>query len=820
MAAKTLFFFTQTDFRMKISYNWLKQHISSLPAPAELSQVLTQLGLEVEGTETTGVTKERLNGLKVGEVMECIPHPNADKLKITKVDAGTGELLNIVCGAPNVKAGQKVIVAPVGTMLYPVEGEPFKIKKSKIRGEESNGMLCAEDEIGIGKSHEGLLILPDESPVGSDVADHLILNQDTVFEIGITPNHGDACSHLGIAREIYAAFVLNENKAELKYNFGISPVVNFGDAKNAVKVTVHDPGLCPRYAGVFIKGIKVSPSPAWLLEKLQSIGLKPINNIVDITNYVLHDIGQPIHAFDADKLEGNKIEVRLAASGEKIITLDGVERILKGTELLICDASKPLAIAGVFGGAGSGVSEGTVNVFIESAYFNPAAVRRSAKAHGLNTDASFRFERGTDPEIAIWAALYTASLILDIAGGEAAEGIIDEYPVKIAPSAITLRYSRLEQVTGVKAGKDIVKKILEGLNIRVAEENETQLIAKVPSYKIDVTQEIDLCEEVLRVYGINHVPLPGSVSIPVQSKNEKNLFSFREKISAMLASRGFHEIMSNSLVPASANSGAVESVQIINPLSQEMNVLRNEMLGSGLEAIAYNLNRGNHRLRLFENGKTYYKKQDKFIEEEHLAIYLVNKPEKWNALQPVDIDGFYLIKATVEETLASLGIENISYKESVNPSVKTCFDVEASKINLGYIGEIKSSVLKNSGIGEPVYYADLLLSKLKKAAPQGYMISQPVPKFPSVRRDLSLLLDEKVSFQDLKSTAMKTERYLLRDIGVFDIYQGNKLEKGKKSYALYFILQDEERTMEDKTISGVMARLQKALESEWGAVVR
>jgi phenylalanyl-tRNA synthetase beta chain len=805
---------------MKLSYNWLKQHITNLPSPGELNDILTQLGLEVEGAETTGVTKDKLKGLKVGEVMECIQHPNADKLKLTKVDIGTGELLNIVCGAPNVKAGQKVIVAPAGTLLFPNDGEPFRIKRSKIRGEESNGMLCAEDEIGMGKSHEGLLILPPESITGADVADILKLENDTILEIGITPNHADACSHLGTAREIHAASSVNGISTALKYNLDELPVVSFGEIKNPLEVKVVDTELCPRYSGIFIKGIEVKPSPDWLKEKLQSIGLKPINNIVDITNYVLHDIGQPIHAFDAARLEGNKIEVRLSKPGEKIITLDGVERDLNGTELMICDAKKPVAIAGVFGGAGSGVSESTNSVFIESAYFNPSAIRRSARAHGLNTDASFRFERGADPEIAIWAALYTAKLILENAGGEASAEVIDVYPEKINPAQIILRYSKLNQIVGIEIEKETVKKILDGLNIEIEKEGTEQLTVLVPAYKSDVLQEVDLCEEVLRVYGINNVALPGSVNIPVQGRSGKNLFNLRSRIAKSLAYRGYHEIMANSLVALEANNNAEATVKLLNPLSQEMATLRDQMLQSGLEAIAYNLNRGMHQLQFFEMGKTYYKKNEKYIEEEHLAIYYVNKEEKWNALQPSAIHPYYNIKSILEETLGSIGIENPEYKNGEHTQLNPCLVVDASKMNIGFMGAVKSSILKKAGIEQPVYYADILVSKLKKIIQSDNTLSKPVPKFPSVRRDLSLLIDEQTSFADLKSAALKAERSLLKDIGVFDIYQGDKIGPGKKSYALYFILQDDERTLEEKTINGAMTRIQKALEADCNAVIR
>ena len=816
---------------MKIAYNWLKQHLTFTPEVNALDSMLTQLGLEVEDICSVGITPDQLKGLVVGEVMSCETHPNADKLKLTQVDIGTGELLKIVCGAPNVTKGMKVVVATIGTTLYPKGGESFKIKKSKIRGEESNGMLCAEDEIGLGTSHAGLLVLPSQSIVGADIASVLTFDTDAVIEIGITPNHADACSHLGVARELRAAMLNQGLETNLIFDFKNLPTLALASIPNPIKVTVADASHCPRYAGLYIEGITVQESPEWLQAKLKSIGLKPINTIVDITNYVLHDIGQPIHAFDAAKIQGHQINVRLSNSSEKFVTLDGVNRTLEATELMICDEKNPIAIAGVFGGLQSGVSATTTAVFLESAYFNPGTVRKSAKTHALNTDASFRFERGTDPEIVRWALYYTAKLILETAGGNASQEIVDIYPMPIPPFEIKLRYSFLKQIIGKVISAHSVKQILIGLNCTIKAEDEEGLIVVVPSYKNDVTTETDLCEEILRVHGLNNIELPGKITTAIVLESKNQLPTFREKLSQNLCNKGFNEIMTNSLTKVTYNTAqATQRVAVLNPLSSDLGVLRGTMIFSGLEAVAYNLNRNQFHLQLFEIGKTYSvelkgdpsleKNQKKYKEEEHCAIFLTGKEEKLSAIKPVTAPNFYTLKTIVEQLLNESGLFQFTTQPSANEYFKYGIAYYYNNKMIAEIGAIENACLKQLDIQQEVFYADLLMKNIYKYSAKGFTQIKAVSKFPSVRRDLSLLIDDNIQFQQLELVAKKAENNLLKEVGVFDIYKGENLGAGKKSYALYFILQDEEKTLDDKSINHAMQRIQVALEKELGALIR
>lgn len=822
---------------MKISYNWLKQHLSAVPQIDAMDNLLTQVGLEVEGVTYTGMNPEKLLGLIVGEVIECTPHPNADKLKLTKVNIGGSELLNIVCGAPNVALGQKVVVATIGTTLYPLTGESFKIKKSKIRGEESNGMLCAEDEIGLGGSHAGIIVLPADIKVGIAISEVLKFDNDALIEIGITPNHADACSHLGIARELRAAMMNSGEAVQLTYDTHALPDVKLDTIDNPISVHVSDDSLCPRYAGIYIQNIVVGPSPEWLQQKLKSIGLKPINNLVDISNYVLHDIGQPIHIFDADQIKENKIHVRLSNTGEKFTTLDGVERKLQGTELMICDFEHPMAIAGVFGGIDSGVSLATKNIFIESAYFNPATVRKSARAHALNTDASFRFERGTDPDLVLWALHFTAKLIQECAGGQASSNIIDHYPHPIQPSRIELRFSQLKQIIGKEISKEEIKNILGSLNIKIVNESETALNVEVPAYKNDVTTSIDLCEELLRIHGLNNVPLPGRISTSIILSNKSKLYSFRENLAQHLAHKGYNEIMTNSLTKASYPQVTKENrVELLNPLSSDMGVMRDTLLFTGLEVVAYNLNRNIHQLHLFELGRTYSHKNKSepnpagesfskggvslYKEEEHCAIYITGKEEKLNALKPITAPSFYDVKTLVYELLSDFGLSNLNSISYEDDLLRSGLILTLNNKTIAHFGLVNTKILKQFDISQQVYFVDINLVNMSRMVETGFKKVKPVSKYLSVRRDLSLLIDEQIQFEQLELVARKSERKLLKDVGVFDIYKGDKLGEGKKSYALYFTLQDEENTLEDKDINQAMQRIQQALEKELGAVIR
>jgi phenylalanyl-tRNA synthetase beta chain len=609
------------------------------------------------------------------------------------------------------------------------------------------------------------------------------------------------------------------------------------DIENPIKVEVVKPELCPRYAGLYIKGISVRPSDEWLQAKLKNIGLKPINNIVDITNFILHDVGQPIHAFDADRIKDNKIIVREAFAGENFTTLDGVKRKLNGFELMICDNENPLAIAGVFGGLDSGVSESTKNIFIESAYFNPAAVRKSAKAHGLNTDASFRFERGTDPEIVIWALNYAAKLINEMGGGEASRFIIDHYPQPIVPVEIILRYNYVSHITGIEISATEIKTILQSLNINILDANETEIKVAVPSYKNDIISEVDLCEEIIRIYGLNKVELSPKMSIPVSLARTRQMHDFREAMAQNLANKGFNEIMTNSLTKTSyPQITPNHRVPLLNPLSQDMAVLRDTMLFTGLEVIAYNLNRNNHHLQLFEIGKSYNKKNkyeidspqyqewgtdgEIYNETEHCAIYLTGRDEKLNALTPVTAPGFFDLKTIVSSVLDDAGINNFASVEFENKFYKYGITYSVNNKGLAICGAIRNDILKSFDIQQEVFYAAILLTPAFKLSTDEFKKVKLVSKFPSVRRDLSLLIDKNIHFDQLETVARKAERKLLKEIGVFDIYKGDKLGAGKKSYALYFTLQDEEKTLDDHAISNTMNRIQKALESELGAVIR
>ncbi len=822
---------------MKISYSWLAQHLSAIPEIDTLDSMLTQLGLEVESITSVGLSESQLQGLVVGEVVECTQHPNAERLRLTKVNIGGLDLLNIVCGAPNVAVGQKVVVATLGTTLYPIHGEPFKIKKSKIRGEESLGMLCAPDEIGLGESHDGIIVLPLDTPLGIAAFKILKFTNDASIEIGITPNHADACSHLGVARELRASMKSRGEEAEMLYNMKVLPEINSASIKNPIQVNVTDSSHCQRYAGLYMKDIVVQPSPEWLQNKLKSIGMKPINNIVDITNFVLHDIGQPIHIFDADKIKGEKIEVRLSRDGEVLKTLDGIERKLNGTELMICDAERSLAIAGVFGGMDSGVSASTQNIFIESAFFNPATVRKSARAHGLNTDASFRFERGTDPNTVVWALHYAAKLIAENAGGIISSEIIDIYPDAIKPFQINLRYAYLNQVIGKAMAIPEVHAILEALNIVVLEQTATGIRVEVPAYKNDVTTEIDLCEEVLRVYGLNKVDLPGRISMALDTSMKGQTYASRELLAQNLASKGYNEIMTNSLTKASyAQVTEHLRVPLLNPLSGDMGVMRDTMLFTGLEVVSYNLNRNIYQLQLFELGRTYCQVPKRetaqsvnterkeanisYQEEEHCAIFITGKDEKLNALKPVTAPSFYHLKTLVMSLLQEMGVANFSAHVIENSFYNYALSFQVNNKIVATVGALKSSILKDFDVSQDVFYADLLLDRIAKVALNGFVQVNPVSKYPSVRRDLSLLIDNAINFEELKRVACKSEQKLLKEVGVFDIYKGDKLGEGKKSYALYFILQNEEKTLDDKAISFAMQKIQEALERELGAVVR
>ena len=814
---------------MKISYNWLKEYLPVTNSVEETSYLLTHCGLEVENVEAFQSMKGGLEGLFVGEVKTCTKHPNADKLSLTTVDTGDGVLLPIVCGAPNIAAGQKVIVAKVGAKLFPVSGEPFEIKKSKIRGEVSEGMICAEDEIGLGTSHAGVMVLPEDTRVGMTAAEFFKVENDLVLEIGLTPNRADAASHFGVARDLHAVLL---NKAiDTKQNVPdiIRPSVNqFSiDNKNLpIGVEIADAEACPRYSGITISDVKVHESPDWLKNRLKSIGVGPINNIVDITNYVLHECGQPLHAFDADEIKGGKVVVRSAKEGEKFVTLDNVERTLVPGNLMICNTENAMCIAGVFGGIGSGIKTSTTSVFLESAYFNPASVRKTSKHHGLKTDASFRFERGTDPEMTIYALKRAALLIREIAGGKISSDIVDIYPSTVKPHEINLNLDYLDRFSGDALDKNRVKNILTALGLEIISENEKELLLRVPTFKVDVTRPVDVVEEILRVYGYNNIPIPSKLNMSLPAIVDFDRDRLINKVSDYLASNGFNEILSNSLSKSRytelAGWNHEENVKIMNPLSQDLEILRRNMLYTGLEAIEYNRNRKHADLQLFEFGKSYSKTETGYSETYHLSLFATGKKteERWNGTNSTL--SFYFLKAYVENILAICGIKegNLTSELYSDSFLSNGLTFKSGNKTLVTFGSIRKNQLKPFDISSEVFYADFDWDRLLKLAAKKPIQYTEVSKFPVVRRDLSMLIDRQMTYAQIEAIAYKTERKLLRELRLFDVYQGDKIEAGKKSYAVTFLLNDDEQTLTEKQIDKTMEKLMAALEKEAGAIIR
>ncbi|MEE1945548.1 phenylalanine--tRNA ligase subunit beta [Pedobacter sp. KR3-3] len=785
---------------MKISYNWLKQFIQTDKTPQEISLILTNIGLEVESLEKVQPVLGGLEGLVIGYVAECAQHPNADRLRVTKVDVGTGELLQIVCGAPNVAAGQKVVVATVGTTVYPNEGEPFKINKSKIRGEESAGMICAEDEIGLGASHAGIMVLPEDTEIGIAAKSYFKMEDDFMFEIGLTPNRADAASHLGVARDL---------AAYLRTSYQMPDVSAFKTNNETLKieVKVEDTEACPRYSSVSISGVTVKPSPDWLKDKLKVIGIRPINNIVDVTNYVLHELGQPLHAFDADQIDGKQVIVKQCPEGTPFITLDDVERKLSAEDLMICSATKPMCIAGVFGGKNSGVSEQTTNVFLESAYFNSVSVRKTSKRHGLKTDASFRFERGTDPEITVTALKRAALLIKEVAGGEISSAISDIYPAPAQPFDVEVTYEGIIALIGQDIPTAEIKAIIVALGITVAAETEKGLSLKVPAYKVDVTRECDITEEVLRIYGYDNIVIPTKVNASLAYTAKPNKENIQNLIADMLTANGFLEIWCNSLTRSAFSKKPEEAVQILNPLSSDLNVMRQSLLQPALESVVYNQNRRNTDLKFYEFGKTYHLINGEYVERPRLLVLVTGskQSEQWN--QNDGPSTFYNLKAAVDAIIGRLGIANFQSEEISDENFAYGLKYFRGAQTLVSFGAATAADRKQAGTDKEVFYADFDWAGLLDAVRKNKIINKEVPKYPSVRRDLSMLVDQKVTFDELKTIAFKTEKKLIKQVQVFDVYEGDKLPEGKKSYALNFTLQDEEQTLTDKQIDAVMQKI-------------
>ena len=806
---------------MKISYNWLKQFIKIDWKSDETAALLTDLGLEVEMVYNYQSVKGGLEGIIVGHVLTCIPHPDADRLKVTTVDLGDGIPVQIVCGAANVAAGQKVPVATIGTTLYDKEGVAFQIKKGKIRGQESHGMICAEDELGLGTSHDGIMILDNSIVPGTTAASVFKIENDEVFEIGLTPNRADAMSHFGTARDLRAGLLQSGVKVEL-----ISPSVsNFRIDKRTLKidVSVEKQLLAPRYCGVTISGITVKASPAWLQNRLKSIGLNPKNNIVDVTNYVLHELGQPLHAFDASKING-KISVKTLPSGTKFTTLDDIERTLHEEDLMICDAAGPLCIAGIFGGKNSGVSETTTSIFLESAYFNPISIRKSAKRHQLNTDASFRFERGIDPTITEYALKRAALLIQEVAGGEITSDIIDLYPKKIEDFPVVLNFNNAKKIIGQELPKETIKNILASLEIKVNSVSDAGLGLTIPAYRVDVQREIDVIEEILRVYGYNNINFSEKLNATVSNCPRTEDYRVQNIIASQLNSQGFNEIMSNSLttssyVELSEMLKSEHNVMMLNPLSADLAAMRQSLLFSGLEAISYNINRRNSDLKFFEFGKTYHKFPSGYEEHKRLTLFITGNRNKESWTNPQKPTDFFLFKGYVNGVIARLGIQKTQ-------NIPMSSDVFSEGIAIGFgnealveYGVVKKTVLKHFDIKQEVLFADFNWALILKLLSNKIKFTE-IPKYPEVRRDLSLLLDDNVTFDSIYNLARQTEKSLLKDINLFDVYQGKNLPEGKKSYALSFTIQDSSKTLTDAQIDKIMGKLQKNLETELGASLR
>lgn len=814
---------------MKISFNWLRQYIETTCTVQEVSDILTAIGLEVESTEKIESIPGGLKGVVVGEILECIKHPDADKLSLTKVNVGTDEPLQIVCGAPNVAAGQKVLVATIGTVLHPSGGEPLTIKKGKIRGQESHGMICAEDELGLGTSHAGILVLESTATVGMPAAEFLNITEDYCIEIGLTPNRTDAFSHYGVARDLAAALRNMEGIKNEAAKLTKPTVSNFkADSSSAgIKVEVRDTEACPRYCGITIDGIKVGPSPKWLQERLTVIGLRPINNIVDITNYVQHEIGQPLHAFDAATIEGKTIVVRLADANEKFTTLDGIERTLNEQDLMICDTKKPLCIAGVFGGLNSGVKENTTSVFLESACFSPVSVRKSSKRHALKTDASFRFERGADIHSTLYALQLAALMITEMAGGNVASDVTDIYPSPSQPFRVSYDWKKTSSLIGKKIEKDKVKSILRDLEIEIVSETEEALQLAVPLYRSDVQREADVVEEVLRIYGFNNVEVPTRMHSSLSHAPKQDVEKLQSRIADLLSSIGFHEMMNMSLTRskylelASDDDMLKESaVEILNPLSSDLGIMRQTLLYSGLEAVALNQNHRSADIKAYEFGKAFFKGANGYSEEKRLSLFLSGNrnPESWN--NSTDEVSFSDLKGAFEKIIKALGINNFSYTSSSSSQLTDGLECYAGKTLLAKLGSVSSELLKEFDIKQRVLYAEVRWDNIMKALPKEPIQYKEPEKYPAVRRDLSLLLDKAVKYADIERTALETERKLLRGVNLFDVYEGKNMDAGKKSYAISFTLQDASKTMNDQQVDIVMGRIQKALEEKLGASLR
>jgi len=808
---------------MKISYNWLKQFIKLPEAPKETGELLTDLGLEVEGLQSFQSIKGGLEGIVVGHVLECKKHPNADKLQLTTIDLGHGEQVQIVCGAPNIATGQKVPVATIGTILYDETGKEWPIKKGKIRGETSYGMICSEQELGLGQSHEGIMVMKDDLIPGTAVAEIFKIENDQVYEIGLTPNRADAMSHWGVARDIKAGYTQQGKNLEL-----ITPSVSSFHVDNRslkIQIQVKDSALAPRYCGVSMSGLKIEESPKWLQNRLKAIGIGPKNNVVDATNYVMHELGQPLHAFDAAKISRNEIHVKTLEKGTKFTTLDEVERELHEEDIMICDAEKPLCIAGIFGGANSGVTTATTQIFLESAYFNPVSVRKTAKRHGLKTDASFRFERGIDPNITEYALKRAVLLIKEIAGGEITSDIDDLYFKKMEDFQVFLTFDKVNKLIGENLQEETIKSILASLEIRVNNITETGMGLTIPAYRVDVRREADVIEEILRVYGYNNIEFGEKLNASVANSSKFEDYKLQNLIANQLAGQGFYETMANSLTTSlyselSEQLNESQDVKMLNPLSQDLSVLRQSMLFSGLESVSYNINRKRNNLKIFEFGKTYHDFSGSRVENKHLSLFISGnrKTKNWNG--GAEKTDFFFLKGVITAIFDRLGIDDLKPSAVKSDVFSEGLVMYSAKRNLVSFGVVRKKILKHFDIDQEVLYADFNWDAMLEVIKARKGNFKTIPKYPTIRRDFALLLNNNVSYEEIEQIAIKTEKKLLKEVDLFDVYQGENLPEGKKSYAVSFMFQDENKTLTDKQVDKMMKKLQQSFETELQAELR
>ena len=819
---------------MYISYNWLKKYINLETPAEELANILTSIGLESGGVEMVQTIKGGMEGLVTGEIITCGKHENSDNLHVALVNIGQSEKLQIVCGAPNVAAGQKVIVATIGTKLYAGD-ESFTIKRSKIRGIESFGMICAEDEIGIGKSHDGIIVLPTDTAVGIPAKDYYGITDEYIIEVDITPNRIDAASHFGVARDLAAWYALTNQNVKL-----IKPSVDEFKVDNenlTIPVVVENPEACLRYSGLTISGVKVTESPKWLQDTLQIIGLRPINNIVDATNYVLHEMGHPLHAFDADKIAGSKVVVKTLPEGTPFVTLEGTERKLSDSDLMICDVEKPMCIGGVFGGFTSGVTEQTTNIFLESAYFNPVSIRKSARRHGLNTDASFRFERGCDPSNTVYVLKRCALLIQEVAGGKISSNIQDVYPTEVKPAEVFLKVNKVNSLIGKKIGKDIIEKILHALEIKILHCDDEGYLLQIPLYRVDVQREVDVIEDILRIYGYNQVEISENLRSTLSYISKPDSHKMQQLISEQLTAQGFNEILNNSLTKSAyyqnLNSLPEDNcVRIMNPLSNDLNVMRQSLLFGGLESIAYNINRKNTDLKLYEFGNSYFfnaetNKEDDALkaykEEFHLGIWITGQKNVQSWAVPSLPTSVFELKAYVLNILKRLSVD-----VSKTTTLEGNSDIFSESIHittvsgrmLASIGIVHPGILKSFDIEQVIFFANIHWNQLMHEIRGNKTSYTDIPKYPEVKRDLAMLLDKNIPFSEIEKIAYQTEKKLLKKVNLFDVYEGKSIDTSKKSYAVSFILQDETKTLTDNQIDSIMQKLLKNFEEKLGASLR